>query len=185
MRRNWKIIEYNAVLWDLSLPPIITIQLRESLGNIFPRLEEWEKVFQNFFSACVGKSIDLYLEREFYTRRGIWCVMINREGEKGKKRESAIFSVLDERKICPVNWVISLGREGWPGWFRSRTLQPAPQDPLNGSWGNKEVDALNSTVTCVEWCNWICWKGSNWKIFEIMTYIYKKKNVELFCFAGW
>lgn len=29
--------------------------------------------------------------------------MINREGEKGKKRESAIFSVLDERKICPVN----------------------------------------------------------------------------------
>lgn len=144
MRRNWKIIEYNAVLWDLSLPPIITIQLRESLGNIFPRLEEWEKVFQNFFSACVGKSIDLYLEREFYTRRGIWCVMINREGEKGKKRESAIFSVLDERKICPVNWVISLGREGWPGWFRSRTLQPAPQDPLNGSWGNKEVDALSS-----------------------------------------
>lgn len=65
MRRNWKIIEYNAVLWDLSLPPIITIQLRESLGSeiYFLVWKNEKKFFKIFFPPALEKVL-IYISRE-------------------------------------------------------------------------------------------------------------------------
>lgn len=65
MRRNWKIIEYNAVLWDLSPPPIITIQLRESLGSeiYFLVWKNEKKFFKIFFPPALEKVL-IYISRE-------------------------------------------------------------------------------------------------------------------------
>lgn len=123
MRWNWKIIEYRIMLLsDLSLLLIITIQLRvqrftlrishsaRSISSFGYGTYLEEKIFKrNFFSACVRKSIEIYIYfRDFIFERNIKCVI-----NKKKKKDGRIFLFLTREKfVLSIEWFLLEEKDG-------------------------------------------------------------------------